>query len=63
MTQRFFFTVSVEVNRTTGKFATRDDIAERIRDELEGSNPGTLDGLGADAESEYEIEMWEVEDK
>lgn len=62
MTQKFVFTVSVEVNRTTGKFATRDEIAELIRAELEGSDPGTLDGLGADGASEYETEMWEVED-
>jgi hypothetical protein len=62
LSHRFTFTVTVEVNRTSGKFASRDEIAEAIISEIEGTDPGSLDGLGADGESEYEVESWEVEE-
>lgn len=62
MTQKFSFTVFVEVKRATGKFAGRDEIAEAIGDEIEGHDPGSFCSLGVDGESEYEIESEEVED-
>lgn len=53
-------TIDVEVAHVCGKFASKDEIAEAIVAELEGSDPGTLTGVGADGESEYEISSWEV---
>lgn len=62
MTHTLRFTVTVELERESGKFASRDEMAEQIRDELEGVDPGELSGLGADGESVYRVESWEVED-
>ena len=57
---RFTFTVEVEVERTQGKFASRDEISEAVVEMLDGANEGTVDGVGADGDSEYEIVSWEV---
>jgi hypothetical protein len=54
------FTVEVELERVQGKFASKDEIAEQIADELGAADPGSVDGVGADGESEYEIVSWEV---
>lgn len=56
---RFQFTIDVEVQRTEGKFATRDEIDEAIVAELEQTQP-SLDGLGPDGTTEYEIIDWSV---
>lgn len=55
------FEVTVDVDRVTGKFATKDEIADYIAEELHNANPSTIDGIGADGESEYEVTGWEVE--
>lgn len=48
--------VEVEVDRVTGKFASKDDVVEAIAEEIEGAISGlSLDGLGADGDSEYEV--------
>lgn len=57
---RFNFTVFVEVERTEGKFASRDEIAEQILEALDGANPGSISGVGADGTTEYEIVDFEV---
>lgn len=57
---KFTLTIEVEVSRISGKFATRDEIQDFLIAEIEGSNPGTVDGVGADGETEYEIDNWEV---
>ncbi len=62
MSHRFTFTVNVEVTRTSGKFASRDEIAEALIEEIEGADPSSIYNLGADGESEYEIDSWEVEE-
>lgn len=62
MAHTFVFTVTVEVERDSGKFASRDDIAEQLRDELERADPGTVSGVGADGSSEYTVTRFEVED-
>lgn len=53
-------TVNVDVERLSGKFASKDEIREALIAEIEGMDPGTLGGLGVDGESEYEITSWEV---
>ena len=54
---RMTFTVEVEVERVQGKFASKDELAEQIQAELEGVNPGTLDG---ENEGMYDVTTWEV---
>lgn len=50
------FTVEVEVDRITGKFAAKADIAEAIRDELESAAEGAdVCGHDVDGDSEYEV--------
>jgi hypothetical protein len=60
--QRFVFRVVVEVERTNGKFASRDEIAEAIVSELEGAEPSTLDGIGSDSDSTYDVQSFEISD-
>ena len=53
---RFAFTVTVEVERITGKFASRDEIREALETEISDAiGAADLSGLGADGESEYEV--------
>lgn len=59
MSMSFTFTVTVEVERTQGKFATREELAEQIIAELEGANPGTLEGENG---GEYEVSDFSVEE-
>jgi hypothetical protein len=57
---KFSFTVEVEVERVQGKFASRDEILEQLQEVVEGADPGSVDGVGADGDSEYEVVNWEV---
>lgn len=57
---RFKFTVEIEVNRTTGKFPSRDDVAQELQDALDNANPGDLQ-VGDD--SELEVSDWSVEEQ
>jgi len=54
---RFDFTVSVEVERTSGPFASRDEIEEQIIEMLEQADGGSFYG---DSGGEYETVDWEV---
>jgi len=63
MAHHFTFTVSVEVERVAGKFASRDEISEQIADMLENANYGDIDGIGADGDSQYEITNWAVQEQ
>lgn len=44
--------VEIEVERISGKFASREDVAQALITEIESVSLG---GLGADGDSEYEI--------
>lgn len=48
--------LTVEVERTQGKFESKEGLAEKIIEEL--SDPGTITG---DNEGEYEVTSWEAE--
>lgn len=61
MAHHFKFTVEVTVERISGKFAARDELAEEIRDFLEGAE-SSIYGVGADGDSEYETTNWQVDD-
>jgi hypothetical protein len=56
---RMKFTIEVEVARTSGKFVSKDEIRESIREEIEGADPGSIT-VGDN--SEYETTSWSVED-
>lgn len=45
------FTVTAEVEHVSGKFVSKDELAEELATELEGANPGTL----TVDDSEYEV--------
>lgn len=60
MSHRFSFTVDVDVDRTEGKFASRDEIEGELRQWLEDANQGSVDGIGADGASTYEVTDWSV---
>lgn len=62
MAHRFEFKVIVTVERVEGKFASRYEIADALRDEIENSQPYGVEGLGADGMSSYEVSDFEVED-
>lgn len=48
------FTVTVSYERTQGKFAGRDEIAEIIEQALQDADID-ISGIGADGDSEYEV--------
>lgn len=48
--------VEVEVERISGKFAPKDEIAEAIREEIEAAaSCADVSGYDVDATSEYEV--------
>jgi len=51
------FTVTIEVERESGKFASRDEIGDSLAEQV---GEIQLDGLGADSESVYNIINVEV---
>lgn len=57
---RFRIVVEVEAERVQGKFAPKEDVAEQIVEAIESADPGTISGVGADSDSEYEVVSWEV---
>jgi hypothetical protein len=62
MAHRFTFTVTVELERSQGKFAARDEMAEALMSELENADPGGVYGIGADGASDYDVVDWSVEE-
>lgn len=56
----FRFTVYASVDRTEGKFSTRDDISGQLQEALEGADPGTITG---ENEGTYEVSDWTVEEE
>jgi hypothetical protein len=54
---KFTFVIEAVAERSEGKFASRDDIGGQIQAELEGSDPGTIEGENG---GQYEISSWEV---
>jgi hypothetical protein len=51
------FTITVRVERESGKFVSRDDIAEQLIDVIQDANPGTVEV----DESVYNVESIEAE--
>jgi hypothetical protein len=63
-TMNFAFTITIEVDRVQGKFASRDEIEGLLIEAIEDIGATDLTGIGADGNSEYEISdfSWEVAD-
>jgi hypothetical protein len=57
---RFKYIVEVEVERESGKFASRDEINDVLVEALGEAESADLDGLGSDGESVYTITSFEV---
>lgn len=57
---RLTFTVEVHVERESGKFAPKEEIADALMEALESADPGSVDGVGADSDSSYSVVSWEV---
>lgn len=57
---RFDFLVSVDLERTEGRFASREDLGDQLREELEAANPDTVTG---ENDGEYQIIDWQVEEQ
>jgi len=53
------FLVTVEVNHLTGKFASREEIEEQVREALESADPGGSEGGEG---GEYETADWSVDE-
>lgn len=51
MAHRFKFVVEVTLERTEGKFVSRDDMAQELLDSIESADPGSVDV----DESSYEV--------
>src|SRR4051794_27992275 len=59
-TMQFTFIVEVEVTRSEGKFATREELAQQLIDAIEQANPGDLTG---DNEGQYTVDNFEVSEE
>jgi hypothetical protein len=55
---RFEFLVAVELERSQGRFATRDEMQDQIIEAIEGADPGSLTG---DNDGEYDVVAWDVQ--
>lgn len=53
----FKFEIWASVERTQGKFASRDEIEGELIEALESANPGSI---SASEGGEYEVGDWEV---
>lgn len=53
-------TVDVEVRREAGKFAPGEEIKSAFQEALQDADPGEVSGIGADGDSVYVTESWEV---
>lgn len=49
--------IEAEVEKTSGKFVSREALGEEIVSELQGADPGSL----SVDDSEYDVTSWEVE--
>jgi hypothetical protein len=56
---RFVFQVEVEMERTEGKFATREEISNEIVEALEGADIQSFTG---ENDGQYEVTEWAVAD-
>lgn len=56
----FTFTVTATLRRESGKFASRDQIADELREMISDADPGEI-STGTDGDSVYVTDEWNVE--
>lgn len=54
---QFQFTITVEVQREEGKFASRDDLEGQLREAIESADPGSIEGENGGS---YSVIQWDV---
>lgn len=60
----FTFNIEIDIERITGKFASRDEISGLIFDEISSAIDNLdLSSCGPDSASEYEISHYDVEEQ
>jgi len=52
--------VSVTLDKTEGRFASKDEIEAEVLQWLEDANGGEVSGVGVDGTSTYEVTDWVV---
>jgi hypothetical protein len=52
------FEIRAQVERTSGPFASRDELEAQVLEALEQADPGSLEG---DSGGEYDVDEWTVE--
>ena len=57
---RFDIVVGAELERSEGKFVSRDELRDQLIEALEEANPGDLMG---ENDGQYMVETWEVEEQ
>ena len=57
---RFDLVVGAELERSEGKFVSREELRDKLIEALEEANPGDLMG---DNDGQYMVETWEVEEQ
>lgn len=57
----YSFHITIELRHETGKFASRDDIADVLREQLEQAAYEGVSGVGADGDSEYTVDDVHIE--
>jgi hypothetical protein len=62
MIQRIEIKVAIEIEHREGKFASREEIVEQITSELELAEMSTIDGLGEDGTTTYDVTSWDIEE-
>lgn len=55
----FVFTVTVTLERESGKFMSRDEMQGELEETLTQADPGSVEG-GPDGDSVYQVIEWEV---
>jgi hypothetical protein len=58
----FKILVEVTTNHAQGKFASTEEQIASVIEDLENANPMSITGIGADGDSEYDIDEWLVEE-
>lgn len=54
---KVYLVVEAELERTEGLFASRDELADQLKDEVEGADPGSVEGSEG---GQYDVASWEA---
>jgi hypothetical protein len=55
----FTYLIDIEIEKTEGKFASRDEMDEQIQEALGDANPENLTG---ENDGEYDVIQWDIEE-